>query len=355
MKVRANLPDLKARVVAAGLTTFAITFVALAHANPGSVKIGSSYAAEISARLVPVAGAGTDAKTGLPKRVRHRPSGIVLVLVPAGEFQMGSPADDPDRGNFERQHRRVVRRPFYIGETEVTLDQFRRFVRETNYVTDAERGTEEGGHTRGAFAATPDGDREWNAAASWRNPFPHLKDYRPDDAHPVVHVSWNDAQRFVEHHGLRLPTEAEWEYAARAGTRTRFFWGDTADGGEGYGNLQDATGRRRFGRWNTSFAFADGFALLAPVGRFRANPWGLHDVAGNVSEWCEDVFRKEYPADGADEGAAAGEPAAPRVIRGSSWLDGPTYSRPAKRIGFLPQGRRDFIGFRVAAAAASIK
>jgi formylglycine-generating enzyme required for sulfatase activity len=355
MMARGNRSRPKARLVAVGLTTFACAFVALVNTNPGDVKTGSALAATTDARFVHAAGSGTDAKTGLPKRVVHRASGIVLVLVPAGEFQMGSPVDEPDREANERQHRRVVRQPFYIGETEVTLDQFRRFVRATNYLTDAERGTEEGGHTRGAFAATPDGDREWNASASWRNPFPHLKDYRARDNHPVVHVSWNDARRFVEHHGLRLPTEAEWEYAARAGTRTRFFWGDAESGGHGHGNLKDATGRRRFEKWNSSFAFDDGVLLLSEVGRYRANAWGLRDAAGNVSEWCEDVYRKDYPADGADESAAEGERAAPRVIRGSSWLDGPDFSRPAKRVGFLPQGRRDFIGFRVAAAPESVK
>jgi formylglycine-generating enzyme required for sulfatase activity len=291
----------------------------------------------------------------LPTRVVHRASGVVLVLIPAGEFLMGSPGEEADRSVDERRHRRVITRPFYLGETEVTAGQFRRFVLDTRYQTDAERGVEEGGHGEGAFAATPDGDRRWTADASWRQPFPNLKEYRARDDHPVVHVSWNDARRFVEHYGLQLPTEAQWEYAARAGSRTRFFWGDEEAGGKGYGNVQDTSGRRRFARWNSSFAFDDGVVLLAPAGRYRPNAWRVRDVVGNVSEWCRDAYLKDYPADGTDERAAEGAGDAPRVIRGGSWLDAPDFQRSAKRIGFAPQGRRDFVGFRVAAGVEAVK
>src|SRR6185295_3217348 len=143
----------------------------------------------------------------LAARIVHQESGIALVLVPAGRFQMGSPESEPARGKGETQHWRVIKEPFYIGETEVTVEQFRRFVKATNYLTDAERGVEEGGHTKGAFATVVDGDREWTESASWKNPFPNLSDYRQRDDHPVVQISWNDARRFVEHFGLQLPTE----------------------------------------------------------------------------------------------------------------------------------------------------
>jgi formylglycine-generating enzyme required for sulfatase activity len=281
----------------------------------------------------------------LPARIVHRESGIALVLIPAGRFQMGSPENEPDRGRGERQHWRVIKEPFYIGETEVTVEQFRRFVNATNYVTDAERGVEEGGHTKGAFATVPDGDREWNSSASWKNPFPNLSDYRLRDDHPVVQVTWNDARRFVEHFGLQLPTEAQWEYAARAGTTTAYFWGDSPDGGRGYGNVNDTLAKKRFCNWNQSFSFDDGVELLAPVRGFKPNPWKLYDVISNVAEWCEDVYQRDYPADGADESAAGGGNA--RVMRGGSWLDPPDLYRMAKRFAFAPQGRRDFLGFRV--------
>jgi formylglycine-generating enzyme required for sulfatase activity len=290
----------------------------------------------------------------LPKRIVHKASGIAMVLIPAGEFEMGSPADEADRLGDEHQHRRVIRQPFYIGETEVTVAQFRKFVLATKYQTDAERGVEEGGHTKGAFASTPGGDREWSALSSWRNPFPVLKDYRLRNDHPVVQVSWNDARRFVEHFGLQLPTEAQWEYAARAGSRTRFFWGDSSAGGEGYGNVKDESSRKRFPNWNLLFPFDDRVVLLSAVGKYKPNGWQVYDMVGNVSEWCEDAYVKQYPIDGADESAVPGKGDTARVMRGGSWLDSPDFNRSAKRLGFLPQGRRDFIGFRVAMPASSI-
>jgi formylglycine-generating enzyme required for sulfatase activity len=299
--------------------------------------------------FVAAKGTSIDAATKLPTRIIHKASGIALVLIPAGEFLMGSPEGESGRDKNERQHRRVIHKPFYFGETEVTVGQFRKFVEATEYQTDAERGFQENDRPGpGAFASTPDGDRDWNRTSSWQNPFPNLKEYCADDNHPVVQVSWNDAKRFAEHYALQLPTEAQWEYAARAGSKTRFFWGEAESGANGYGNFKDASGRKRFPRWNSAFAFDDGVVLLAGVGKYRPNAWKVYDLAGNVSEWTEDVYRRDYPEDGADESAIAGENNSVRVIRGAAWLDAPDFNRSAKRIGFRPQGRRDFIGFRVA-------
>ena len=290
-----------------------------------------------------------DPKTKLPTRIVHQASGITLVLIPAGEFMMGSPENEPERRTMERRHRRVIRKSFYLGETEVTLGQLRRFVSATKYNTDTENAVTENDRTgTGAFASTPDGERDWHRDSSWQNPFPNLPEYCPDNNHPVVQVTWNDAKRFVAHYGLQLPTEAQWEYAARAGSTTRFFWGDDERGGEGYGNVKDALGRKKFPLWNTSFPFSDGVEILAPVGKYRPNAWGLYDMVGNVSEWVEDAFRRDYPADGADESAVAGDTNSARMIRGASWLDPPDFGRSAKRVVFAPVGRRDFIGFRVA-------
>jgi len=307
------------------------------------------------AGFVPADGARIDAATGLPTRILHQASGVSLVLIPAGEFLMGAGVGEPVESGEERLHRRLIRRPFYLGETEVTVEQFRKFVRASKYQTDAERGVEEGGHGRGTFAATPDGERRWTAEANWRNPFPNLKEYRMSEKHPVVHVSWNDARRFVEHYGLQLPTEAQWEYAARAGSRTRFFWGDAARGGEGYGNVQDASGRKRFPRWNSSFPFDDGVMLLSVAGQYRPNAWSIRDIVGNVTEWCQDAYQKDYPGGGSDEAAASGDERSARVMRGGSWLDGPDFNRSATRLAFPPQARRDFVGFRVALPAVAFK
>jgi formylglycine-generating enzyme required for sulfatase activity len=300
--------------------------------------------------LALVCAMSTASQSGLPTRIVHRESGIVLVLIPAGRFQMGSPETEPDRSKGERQHLRIIREPFYMAETEVTVAQFRKFVEATKYVTDAERGVEEGGHHKGAFATVADGEREWSGTASWRNSFPNFKEYKLRDDHPVVQVSWNDATRFVEHFGLQLPTEAQWEYAMRAGTTTKYFWGDSEAAGSGYANIKDAKSKKRFVRWNTSFSFDDGSTFVSVVGSYKPNPWGLRDMVGNVQEWCQDQFVRDYPPDGSDESAA--ENGSGRVMRGGSWFDAPDLQRSAKRFGFAPQGRRDFIGFRVVMKAS---
>ncbi len=284
-----------------------------------------------------------------PQRIVHKESGISLVLIPAGDFLMGSPEAEREHVR-DRRHRRIIRQAFYLGETEVTVGQFRKFVQATGYQTDAERGIGEQG--RGSFAATPGGDRSWNTNATWQNPFPNLTDYRIRDDHPVVHVSWNDAQNFCAHFNFRLPTEAEWEYACRAGSTNRFPWGDTEAGGEGYANVADQTALKRFPSFNLAFPFDDGAELIAPVGRYTTNAWGLRDIIGNVEEWCQDAFRP-YPDDGADETAAKGDGA--RVLRGSSWLGNPGNCRAAARFGMQPSSRRDFEGFRVAATVASLR
>lgn len=294
---------------------------------------------------LPAPGSTIDPQTGLQTRIVHRESGIVLVLIPAGKFQMGSPETEPDRGRGERQHLRIIRQSFYMGETEVTVAQFRRFVNATKYLTDAERGTEEGGDQKGAFATVADGERDWSEVASWQNPFPNFKEYKLRDDHPVVQVSWNDARRFVEHYGLQLPTEAQWEYAMRAGTTTKYFWGDDEAGGKGYGNIKDAASKKRFVRWVQSFPFDDGSTFVNVVGSYNPNPWRLRDMVGNVQEWCQDQFVREYPPDGSDESSV--ENGSGRVMRGGSWFDAPDLQRSAVRFGFAPQGRRDFIGFRV--------
>ncbi|HKR15022.1 MAG TPA: SUMF1/EgtB/PvdO family nonheme iron enzyme [Pyrinomonadaceae bacterium] len=286
-----------------------------------------------------------DPQTSLPTRIVHKPSGITLVLVPAGQFRMGSPENELDRGSGERQHLRLIRKPFYMGETEVTVAQFRRFINATRYLTDAERGTEEGGHHKGAFATVADGERDWSEVANWQNPYPNFKEYCLGDDHPVVQVSWNDAKRFVDHFGLQLPTEAQWEYAMRAGTTTRFFWGDGEADGKGYGNIKDLASKKRFSRWVQSFPFDDGSTFVNVAGSYKPNPWKLHDMVGNVQEWCQDQYVREYPPDGSDETAI--ENGVGRVMRGGSWFDAPDAQRSAKRFAFAPQGRRDFIGFRV--------
>jgi formylglycine-generating enzyme len=289
--------------------------------------------------------AAQDAATGLPSRIIHQPTGISLVLVPAGEFQMG-----------EHRHQRTIRRPFYLGQTEITTAQFRAFADASGYITDAERGTPDHEHTVGSFAALPAGDREWNAAASWRNPWPTLPSTVHTDQHPVVHTSWNDAVAFCTHFGLSLPSEAQWEYACRAGATGTFPWGDDPAGGAGFCNVQDAAYGRRYPSANGMFPFDDGHATLAPAASQKPNAWGLYDMIGNLEEWCADDWQRDIP-EKSDESPVIGAPvrAAGRVLRGGSWLGDAGICNAMSRPAFNPSGRRDFVGFRVAAEVRPAK
>ena len=255
----------------------------------------------------------------------------------------------PDGTNQERRHRRIIRRPFYLAETETTVAQFRRFVDATGYTTDAERGApEEPDKTIGAFAQIAEiHRRRWSAEAQWRNPFPELAEYKLVDDHPVVQVSWNDARAFCDHFGLDLPTEIQWEYACRAGATTRFPWGDDSAGFRGRDNGADASTRRLLTGETDFFTFDDGHPLLAPVRSFKPNAYAVFGMMGNVEEWCANGFSALIPTDGADETAPVPAPDDVRALRGGNWFSGTNGTPCADRFGMRPQSRRDFIGFRV--------
>jgi formylglycine-generating enzyme required for sulfatase activity/serine/threonine protein kinase len=256
--------------------------------------------------------------------------GMKLVPVPAGEFLMGSPEDDKS-ANDDEQPRHAVRitGPFYLGVTEVTRGQFRQFVAASGYQTEAERAGS--------------GGLGWNEVAkklefapryTWQDPgFPQT------DEHPVVLVSWNDAAAFAEwlsrreRKRYRLPTEAEWEYACRAGTTSRYAFGDDP---EGLAALRNSSGAR------------DGYVFTAPVGRFPPNRFGLCDMHGNVWEWCSDGYDSSYyrrsPVD--DPWSATGD--SPRVVRGGGWQsEQREKGRSAYRGKAKPDHRGCGLGFRL--------
>jgi formylglycine-generating enzyme required for sulfatase activity len=203
-------------------------------------------------------------------------TGMKLVLIPAGKFTNG------------RQREVAVPRPYYAAVHAVTVGQFRAFVKDTNYKTDAERTGKGGGwNDKAGSLERP------KRGYSWRNP-----GFDQADDHPVVNVSWNDAVKFCEwlskKEGKRyeLPTETEWEYACRAGTTTRFWTGDDLASLKGAANLADPSLQAKRppdykGLPNTPWD--DGFAFTAPVGSFKANPWGLYDTYGNVWQWTADA------------------------------------------------------------------
>ncbi len=287
--------------------------------------------------------------------------GMKLVLIPAGEFKMGNGRapeeeidffkrygnqDKPERFNDEYPcHRVRITRPFFLGAHEVTVKDFGRFVRDAGYLTDAEKG-----EVKGAWSFLPEKGRAvFDVRGSWRNTgFPQA------DEHPVVNVSYNDALAFCawlsrkEGATYRLPTEAEWEYACRAGTSTRYSCGDDPETLANVANVSDATAKKRFPAWR-SISSSDGYAFTAPAGRFRPNAFGLYDVHGNVWEWCADWYDSHYYAQSpADDppGPAAG---AVRVLRGGAWSDAAWVVRSSFRGHVGPTTRASaFIGFRAA-------
>ncbi len=271
--------------------------------------------------------------------------GMRLRLIPAGEFMMGSPEDEKGRGDEEGpQHRVRITKPFYIGITEVTVGQFRAFVEATGYKSDAERDEKGGWGWNESI-----GDFEKDSRYTWRNPgFPQTDD------HPVVNVSWNDAVAFCkwlsrkEGRTYRLPTEAEWEYACRAGTTTAYYHGEDPEGLAAVGNVADETAKEKFSGW-TTISGRDGYIFTAPVARFRPNAFGLYDMHGNVWEWCSDWYDYEYYAS-----SPSSDPLGPvtgflsRVYRGGAWDILPGGCRSAYRCASYPEVRSYNRGFRVA-------
>ena len=237
----------------------------------------------------PVAQAEGGAGNNEPSKLITNSIGMKLTLIPAGTFLMGSPDSDKNAHDDEKpQHRVRITRPFYLGVYEVTRGQFRRFVDDSGYQTEAEKDG------KGGCGWNEDAKKfEQNPRYTWLNP-----GFEQTDLHPVVNVSWNDAVAFAEWLGrkegrtYRLPTEAEWEYACRAGTTTLYFPGDDAEALAEVGNVADATAREKYPDWTYAIAVRDGFVYTAPVGRYRLNAWGLHDMHGNVWEWVPGLVWK---------------------------------------------------------------
>ncbi len=249
---------------------------------------------------------------------------MTLKLIPAGEFLMGSDASDPDANDFEKvngkKHPVRISKPFYLGTTEVTVGQFRKFVEATGYKTDAEKNG--GGY--GWNAAK--GEFEQDPKYTWRSPgFPQTDD------HPVVLVSWNDAVALCdwlsqeEGKTYRLPTEAEWEYAYRSGRTTRYSSGDDPESLATVAHFGGGTAKEKY-------------PYTAPVGRFQPNAFGLYDMHGNVWEWCADWYDSDYYAKSPPLNPLNSSPDSYRVFRGGSWYNAAEYCRAAYRDGRTPTG-----------------
>jgi formylglycine-generating enzyme required for sulfatase activity len=285
--------------------------------------------------------------------------GASMVLIPAGSFLMGSTKDEVERaikdcvkelekdqqtceGWFkpELPQHKVQMGAFYFDTYEVTNRRFQQFARQTGYRTTAER--------EGSARAFVEG-KGWEdvKGAHWQKPEAGPTVFDSNRAeHPVVAVSWDDAQAYCRWAEKRLPTEAEWEYAARAGTMTTYWWGQGNPGSRRVENIADESAKKLLK--NIMSGYDDGSARSAPVGSYEANPWGLHDISGNVAEWTADWYGEEYygksPARN-PTGPSGGEY---RVVRGGSWLNVPALVRSAGRGRNAPTARLGRLGFRCA-------
>lgn len=331
---------------------------------------------------------GTE-KSGVTKRTEGMENslGMTMVTVQSGEFEMGMLDEDRVKlehkaSAYQREIHDYVEKPSFpvrlsrdiaIGGTEVTVGQFGKFVEATGYRTDAERN-------RVAWVFDPDADDDLErfapkASANWRNP-----GFVQTDDHPVTCVSWHDAQAFCrwlsEREGVnyRLPTEAEWEYACRGGTRTAYCGGDDPDSVYAFGNVADAalyavhpSDVLRQRTVSLEPGDGDGFVFTSPVGAFRANPWGLHDMHGNVWEWCRDRYSDRYYDEMTTLARQRGsrsdpepivDPQGPedtpkhrhgdwRSLRGGSWYVAPLQCRSSVRAFAEAGDAFSYIGFRV--------
>ena len=266
-----------------------------------------------------------------------------MVVVPAGSYRMGSPSYEQGRQEHEGPvHEVTIAAPFAIGRHEVTVVEFGRFVDETGYSTGNSCRTYEGGNW------------ESRAGRGWRNP-----GFGQSGRYPVACVNWDDAQAYAAWlsreagEKYRLPSESEWEYAARAGTATARYWGEGESGQCRHANGGDASVKERYSDWNWTMASCrDGHVHTAPAGSFAANGWGLHDMLGNVWEWTEDCWNGSYTGAPSDGSAWEYGDCARRVLRGGSCYDRPSSLRAASRYRFTSGIRNSNSGFRVARALA---
>lgn len=287
--------------------------------------------------------------------VSSKPLRSDLIAIDADEFLMGSDSGQGYPADGEGPQRRVMLGAFSISAYAVTNAEFEVFVSETGYVTDAERngwsfvfhqhvGKEAKNRVKGVSSEA----RWWLAVegACWTRPEGPGRDvaYRMD--HPVIHVSWHDAKAYCQWSGTRLPTEAEWELAARGGLEARTYpWGDELH----------PDGRHRCNIWQGTFPTqdlgSDGFAGAAPVTAFEPNGYGLFNVVGNVWEWCEDWFSPNYHRVTRSEDPRCVIPTGRRSMRGGSFLCHHSYCnryRVAARGSNTPDSTTSNCGFRVA-------
>ena len=310
----------------------------------------------------PGAGAGQVPLIKAGEVVRDCAACPEMIVIPAGNFEMGSTRFDPERKTAEMPLHRVNVPAFAMGKTEVTRGQFEAFIQETgyrpsNYRTissvniDQEAGKADSSKRAGSECFTfENGKRENRFERDWTAP-----GFSQEDNHPVSCVTWLDAKAYLEWlsrktgQRYRLPSEAEWEYAARAGTSTARFWGNDPAQACAYANVADQDFAALANNDKEVHACKDGYVYTAPVATFKPNAFGLYDFLGNVEEWVEDCWQDNYanaPSDGSPQTRPASGSGCLYVVRGGSWYDDPSEVRSAYRGHTFAGLAFSYFGFR---------
>jgi len=269
-----------------------------------------------------------------------------IIFIKGGSFRMGSEIDSDDD---EKPVHTIQVSSFWLGKYEVTVAQFKIFISETGYQSDAEKGD-------GSYIWTGR-NQEKRSGVNWRCDARGNVRKFSEMNNPVIHVSWNDAVAYCDWLSrktgqiYRLPTEAEWEYAARSGGKMHTYsWGNNLPGGRIGGNIADESLKRALGWSSICDGYDDGYVYTAPVGSYQPNELGLFDLTGNVWEWCLDWYDSGYYKRSTQDDPLGPPSGTLRVLRGGSWYDEPTFVRCCCRGGDSPDSRSGGVGFRIVRA-----
>jgi serine/threonine-protein kinase PpkA len=330
---------------------------AKAIAKPKIALSDTQPASAVAKKIIQTDSQGEELKSGkkdfnaVPVPITQRNSAIIpaVATIPPGCFQMGSPESETGRGADEVLHRICIK-GFKLAKYEVTVEEFSQFIGATSYVTDAENNTFEQGCW--SFEKNPEKPWDWRPWASWRLP---IQGALSLNNYPVTCVSYNDVMAFIEWlnketgHEYRLPTEAEWEYAARAGTTTAHYWGNNSDIACGYANVADNTLSGAF-KWPVAHSCVDGHFYFSTVKSYSANSFLLHDMLGNAWEWVCSKYEDKYT--GNEEKCIEPKPDNESLIsiRGGGWNADASRVRAAHRNWGVSWSRQANLGFRLVRA-----